>query len=135
MSEVLCGIWPGQRGLVAVVVDDDGRAQQPLLSARTDEARWALLSHLDSTIGLDYELVLPAWLARSDGIARLALERSVPLWLVPAALVEGIRIVGGLGTGPPRRTAAALARLPLATALRAHLRRVCPQDRRQLSLF
>lgn len=135
MRGVTCGVWRARRGLVAVVVDDDGRIIWSGVAELDDDARWMLLSHLDAEVGLDYELVLPDGLARSDNIARLAVERGVALWLVPQSLVDSVRIVGRLGAGPPARTAAALARLPLAHALRGQLRRFAPADRRQLSLL
>lgn len=135
MRGVTCGVWRARRGLVAVVVDDDGRIIWSGVAGLDDDARWLLLSRLDAEIGLDYELVLPDWLARSDNIAPLALDRGVALWVVPQSLVESVRIIGRLGAGPPARTAAALARLPLAHALRGHLRRFAPADHRQLPLL
>ena len=134
MSRV--GFWPPRsRQLVAVVVDDDGQPGPQLRAARTDEACWALLAYLEASDGLDFELVLSDWLARSTPLARIALERGVPVWLVPDALVDALRVVGRLGLGPPRRTAAALARLPLTTVFRAQMRRVVHGDRRQLALW
>jgi hypothetical protein len=135
MSGFACGLWPSRKGLVAVMVDEEGRPGPPLQVSRHDEGYWALLEHLDAHVGLDSDLVLPDWLARVDGPARLALARGVPVWIVPSALIEGVRFIGRLGTGPPARTAAALARLPLAPAFRPHLRRVLPQNKRQLSLL
>jgi hypothetical protein len=132
---VTCGLWPGRRGLVAVVVDEEGVPEPPLVVARTDEGHWTLLEHLDRHVGLDCELVLSDWLARGDGPAHLALARGAAVWIVPAPLVEAVRIIGRLGTGPAGRTAAALARLPLAPALRGHLRRVIPPNHRQLTLL
>jgi hypothetical protein len=131
-----CAIWPGRRGLVAVVVDEDGRPSSRTVVARTEEACWALLCETDATTGLDWELVLPDWLARSAGIAQLALARGVAVWVVPSQLAEAVRIIGHLGTGPPARIAAALARIPLAPVLRGHLRRLePPSDKRQLPLL
>lgn len=130
------GFWPTRsRHLVAVAVDDDGNPGPPLRAARTDEACWALLAYLEATDGLDFELVVPDWLAKSTPIAHIALERGIVVWLVPDMLVDAIRGVGRLGTGPPRRTAAAIARLPLAAVFRAYLRRLTPGDQRQLSLW
>lgn len=138
MTGFACGVWPARRrgrGLVAVVVDGDGRAQPPLSVGRGDEDAWALLAWLDASVGLDCELVVPDWLAKSLPLARFALERGGVVWLVPAPLLEAVRVVAHLATGPPARTAAALARLPLAPALRAHLQRLTPPSRRQLSLL
>jgi hypothetical protein len=132
-----CGIWLArrQRGLVAVVVDEEGEAQPPLRFGRSPEDVWALLAHLDATVGCDCELVLPHWLAQTDDIARLALKRGVDVWLVPSVMLEAVHVVAHLATGPPARTAAVLARLPLAPLLRAQLRRLSPPNQKQLPLF
>lgn len=137
MSGFTCGIWLARRsmGLVAVVVDEDGEAQSPLSFGRSPDNVWALLAHLDAAVGCDYELVLPDWLAKTDDIARPALERGVDVWLVTPATLEAVHVVAHLSTGPPARTAAALARLPLAPLLRAQLRRMSPPNRKQLPLF
>lgn len=137
MTGFTCGIWLARRnrGLVAVVVDEDGEAQPPLSFGRSPDDVWALLAHLDATVGCDCELVVPDWLAKPDDIARFALERGVDVWLVPPATLEAVHIVAHLATGPPARTAAALARLPLAPLLRAQLRRLSPPNRKQLPLF
>lgn len=135
MRGVTCGVWPSRRSLVAVVVDEQGRAEEALHAERGEEGAWSLLALLDRNVGLDWELVVPSWLARHDALAKLALSRGVAIWLVPDLLAESVRIVANLATGPPARTAAALARLPLAPALRGHLRRHCRADRRQLPLF
>lgn len=137
MTGFTCGVWPTRRGrgLIAVAVDEEGHAEKPLPFGRSPEAAWALLAHLDTSVGLDCELVLPDWLARSDELARLSLERGSAVWLVPLPILEAVRIVANLATGPPARTAAALARLPLAPALRAHLRRLTPPSTQQLSLL
>ena len=133
MTGVTCGLWPMRGGrLVAVLVDESGRASAPLVVARSDEAYWGLLEHLDEHVGLDYALVVPDWLAKSDAVARLAHVRGIGVWVAPAPLVEAVRVVAG--AGPPRRAAAVIARLPL-TAFRGQLRRVEPADRRQLTLL
>jgi hypothetical protein len=140
MMGFTCGVWPTRRrgrgdGLVAVVVDEEGQAQPPLFVERSAEDACALLAQLDHSVGLDCELVLPDWLARSNNLARFALERGSAVWLVPAPITEAVRIVANLATGPPARTAAALARLPLAPALRGHLRRLTPLSKHQLPLL
>jgi len=50
-------------------------------------------------------------------------------------ILEAVHVVAHLATGPPARTAAALARLPLAPALRAHLQRLTPPPTQQMPLF
>jgi hypothetical protein len=137
MTGFTCGIWIARRNrsLIAVVVNEDGKAAAPLSFGRSPDDVWALLTHLDATVGCDCELVLPDWLAKTDNIARFALERGVDVWLVPPATFEAARVVAHLATGPPARTAAALGRLPLASLFRAQLRRLSPPNRKQLPLF
>lgn len=131
-----CGLWLARRRLVAVVVDDDGRASPAVAAALTDEARWGLLESLDAVHGLDCELVLPEGLARVDSVGRLALARGLAVWVAPERLIDAIRRAAALATGPPARTAAMIARLSLVPAWRAHLRRLGPPlDRRQLPLL
>ena len=137
MTGFTCGVWPARsgRGLITVVVDEDGRARRPATVDRSADAAWALLAWLDETVGLDCDLVLPDWLGTSCEIARLALDRGAVVWLVPVPILEAVRLVASLATGPPARTAAALARLPFAPVLRAHLRRLPPEPKHQLPLF
>lgn len=135
MRGLTCGLWLTRRQLVAVVVDEDGDPAWTGTAGRDVEGCRGLLATVDAGVGLDYALVVPEALARTGRIARVAAEHGVALWLVPDALVESVRLVGRLGAGPPARTAAALARLPLARAMRAQLRRVPPDDRRQLRLL
>jgi hypothetical protein len=131
-----CGLWPARRRLVAVVVDDDGRASPAVAAALNDDARWGLLEHLDAVHGLDCELVISDELARVDSIGQLALTRGVSVWVAPQRLVDAIRTAAALATGPPGRTAAMIARLALVPIWRGHLRRLgCEIDRRQLQLF
>jgi hypothetical protein len=130
------GFWSSRgRNLVAVSVDDDGHAGLPLRAEYTDEGCWSLLAYLEAANGLDFELVTPLWLARGTPIARFALERGVAVWLVPEPLITAMRAVGRLNTGPPQRTAAVIARLPLVELFRVYLRRLAPGDQRQLSLW
>lgn len=134
-AESVCGLWPSPKGLVAVVVDEEGRPEPPLLILRDDDGCWEGLSQLDAAVGLGYELVLPSWLARSCPIARLALERGIQVWLVPKPLVEAIRFIAALTKAPPRKTAAALARIPLTMAMRGALQPLAPDQALQLPLF
>jgi hypothetical protein len=141
MTGFTCGLWPARRrehanSLVAVVVDEEGRAQTPpLFIERSDEGAWSLLTHLEMEVGLDFALALPDYLARSGPLAHFALERGYSAWLVPGTIIEAVRIVANLATGPPARTAAALARLPLAPVLRGYLRRLTPPPKNQLPLL
>ncbi len=137
MTHFACGLWPANRGhgLVAVVVDENGHASPKATIASTPDAAWALLTWLDGFVGLDCDLVLPDWLATSCDLARLALERGGVIWLVPGSTLSAVRLVANLNTGPPARTATALARLPLAPAFRPLLRRLSPPQTPQLPLF
>ena len=130
-----CGIWRSKRRLVAVVVDDDGRAAPALTAATDDDERWGLLESLDAEHGLDYSLVLPAGLLRTDAIGDLALSRGHPLWSAPQQLVNAIRNVTGPASGA--RVAAMLGRLLVVPGFRGHLHRVerDAYDWRQLRLL
>lgn len=134
-----CGLWLGRRGLVAVVVDDEGRAAPALFAATTDEARWGLLAHVEAVHGLDCDFVVTEQLVRGDPICQLALKRGAGVWVAPQRLVEAIRGAAALSTGPPARVAAMVARLPIVPGFRGHLRRVNepepPADTRQLPLL
>jgi hypothetical protein len=129
-----CGLWPSQRRVLGVVVDEDGRVAAPLV-ALDDDDRWELLGRLDAEHGLDCELVFPESMLRSDVICRYAVERRHVTLVAPNQLVEAIRRAAGLDRAP--RTAAMIARLALVPALRHHLRRVehVAGDWRQLSLL
>jgi hypothetical protein len=129
-----CGLWLSQRRVLAVAVDDDGRAAAPLV-ALDDDDRWELLGRLDAEHGLDCELVFPESMLRSDVICRYALERRHVTLVAPSQLVEAIRRAAGLDRAP--RTAAMIARLALVPTLRHHLRRIehVAGDWRQLSLL
>lgn len=131
-----CGLWRSKNRLVAVVVDDDGRAAPAVLTAMDAEARWALLAHVDALHGLDCALVVTDDLLKNDDdICRFALERGHDLWAAPRALVDAVRHAAGLTTAS--RIAAMIARLPLVAGFRGHLRRIerRDQDSRQLTLL
>lgn len=133
---LLCGVWAGRRGLVAVLVDDDGAAGRPfVISTASPESRWEVLERIDAAQGLDWQIVLPQWLARHDALAHFALARGIAVWLVPNRLVEAVRTLGRLDRLPANRIAAALARLPRIPLFSSELRRLQPPDRRQLRLF
>jgi hypothetical protein len=129
-----CGLWPSQRRVLAIAVDDDGRVAAPLV-ALDDDDRWELLGRLDAEHGLDCELVFPESMLRSDVICRYAVERRHVTLVAPNPLVEAIRRAAGLDRAA--RIAAMIARLALVPALRHHLRRVehVAGDWRQLSLL
>ena len=129
-----CGIWLSGRRLIAVLVDDDGRSA-PTLCAPISDERWSLLEAVDAAHGLDWSLVLPEDLLRTDAIGRLALGRGHELWSAPRPLVDAIRSVAGLANGA--RVAAMLARLAIVPGFRAQLRRVGrdANDFRQLPLL
>lgn len=135
-SSLLCGVWPGRRGLIAVVVDEHGTARPPrLISTSLPESRCEVLDHIDSAEGLDWQLVLPDWLAREDLLAQIALAHGTLVWTVPPYLVDTMRLLGRVDRLPAHRLAAAIARLPRVPFLRPELRRLRPPDRRQLSLL
>lgn len=128
----VCGVWPTQRRLVAVVVKG-GVAGQPLVVPRTDDGRWSLLQQLSAEPGL--ELTLPAHLLRGDPLAAFGMRAGVVLWAVPASLVEALQLAAGAALASPRAAAAMLARLPGIPALRPQLRRLTGTgDPRQLRL-
>jgi hypothetical protein len=133
---LLCGVWPGRRGLSAVLVDERGAARSPLLvSGRCPESRCELLERIDTTEGLDWQMVLPDWLARTDTLAPLALARGLVVWTVPPYLVDTVGLLGRADRLPAHRVAAALARLPHIAFLRRELHRLQPPDQRQLTLL
>jgi hypothetical protein len=129
-----CGLWLSRGTLWASVANDDGRLVVTSSIARNDDARWGLLESLEASQGLDVALVMTDTQARLDDIARIAVERKLVVWLAPWRLVDGLRTVAGLTTGPPRRTAILLARLPLHPGYRGLLKRL-ERDHRQLVLL
>lgn len=136
MRGVMCGVWVGRRRVASAAVGEDGRVIGSTALPRDAPDGWCtLLSNLDAHVGLDYELVLPDWLARDSELAQLVRAHQVAVWVAPAGLVHAIATVARLGTGPPARTAAMIARLPQAPTLRPYLRRLRTTDRRQLNLL
>lgn len=123
-----CGLWLNRRRLIAVVVDQDGRASPALCAAAdTDESKWNLLLHIDQIHGLDYHLIASEELVRSDPIiCQLALIRGVGLWVAPRRLIHAVRAAAGFHSGPQARVAAMIARLPLVPGFRGHLRLLYP---------
>jgi hypothetical protein len=131
-----CGIWRIRSRLVAVVVDDDGKAAATLHAEANDQESWALLENVDGIHGLDCAVVVADDLLKTDeAICRFALVRGHDLWAAPRPLIEAIRLAAGLATSA--RVAAMLARLAILPGFRGHLRRVDrnSQDSRQLPLL
>lgn len=126
MRAAACAVWPYRSALLLVSVDSHGRAALPVSFPRTEPARWQLLLHL-ALLG-SCPLVMPCSLAQTDSLSTYARLEGLSVWLAPASLVDAVRTVAALATGPPARTAAALARLLLSPGLRTHLRRLPPLD-------
>jgi hypothetical protein len=125
---ISCGIMPTSKRLVAVVLDDAGRARKPIHAASSKAAAEALVEYLVEEIHA--EIVLVEILATEPiGLASAATGR---LWIAPTNLVETVRRAAALS---PRRTAAMLARLPRDPALRSQLRRKAAPDPKQLALL
>jgi hypothetical protein len=127
-----CGVWLGQRGLAAVLVDGGGRVCFAATVARTDAARWGLAQRL-AAVGAD--LVLDEAHLPADPIAFAARRAGVRVWVAGPPLVGSLRAVTGAARGPPRTSAALLARLPSVPWLREQLRRLEPPDPRQVPLL
>lgn len=133
-----CGVWPGRGGITLVLVDTyTGQAVGPplLLSAGDMQGRYEALRHLDAAEGLDWELVLPDWLARADPLAELARGQGTSVWTAPPRAVAAVQLLGDATRLPAHRAAAAVARLLSVPVLHAQLRLHLPPDRRQLALF
>jgi hypothetical protein len=106
-----CGVWLGQRGLAAVLVDGGGR------------------------VCFAADLVLDEAHLPADPIAFAARRAGVRVWVAGPPLVGSLRAVTGAARGPPRTSAALLARLPSVPWLREQLRRLEPPDPRQVPLL
>lgn len=128
-----CGVWLGWRGLAAVFADGDGRVRLPITVEGTDAARWGLVHRLAA---VDADLVVDEALLPADPIAFVAQRAGVRVWVAGPPLVGSLRCAAGITRGPPRASAALLARLPAIPWLRDHLRRLEPaDDPRQLPLL
>lgn len=128
-----CGVWLGRRGLVAVLADRGGRVCFSVTLARTDAARWGL-AHRLAAVGAD--LVIDEAHLPTDPIAFVAQRAGVRVWVAGPPLIGSLRAAAGVERGPPRASAALLARLPAISWLRAHLRRLEPaDDPRQIPLL
>jgi hypothetical protein len=133
MGGTTCGVWPAARGLVAALIDADGVLTLTAgLPADADE-RGLWLSRAVAHHGPVLELVLPSSVARDDSLGRLALEHGYAVWVAPARLVLAIARAAWWRPSP-RQMAAILARLPQVRSLRSALRRLPPDEPRQLTL-
>ena len=127
-----CGVWPAPRGLVAVLVDDAGRARACSV-AFADDARSGLALWL-AAAGAD--LVVDETLLAADPIAHVARHAGVTVWIAGPPLVEALRHAAGITRRGARLSAAMLARLPSVPWLRSLLRRLePPDDQRQIPLL
>lgn len=121
---ITCGIWRDRSKLVAVVLDDAGRASKPIRMGTSIPAAEGLVAHLDETEIVLAEALLALPIARSAAIEGR-------LWIAPNALVEPIRLASALS---PRGAAAMLARLPRIPSVRLLLHRRAT-DPKQLTLL
>lgn len=129
---IACGVWLAPRGLVAVLVDEAGRAR-PCSVAFTDDARSGLALWL-AAAGAD--LVVEEALLGADPIADVARRSGVTVWIAGPPLVEALRCAAGITRRGPRLSATMLARLPAIPWLRSLLRRLePPDDERQIALL
>lgn len=118
-----CGLWPAKRGVVAVVVDDNGvAAGAARTAARTTEACWTLLEDVEAHHGLDCRFVITdEALAADMRFGHLAARRGSHVLVVSRVLVDGLRVLTGAARAPPNRLALLLARLPLCRPLATRL--------------
>jgi hypothetical protein len=127
-----CGLWPGQRNLIAVVADDDGRFAGPAGKGDySDEGRWDLLSYIEGHHGLDCAFIVTDGFARADPIARLAVNRGARVWMVADQVIDDFRVLACSQNASPKQLALLLARTPLCLPLRPKLQIM----RLQLPLF
>jgi hypothetical protein len=87
-----CGVWLAPRGLVAVLVDDSGRARACSV-AFTDDARSGLALWL-AAAGAD--LVIDETILEADPIADVARRAGVTVWIAGPPLVEALRHAAGI---------------------------------------
>lgn len=120
-----CGLWLGRRGLAAALADGGGRIRLATTIPPAHGARTALVELLAA---VDADLVLDEALLPADPIAFVALRAGVRVWVAAPPLVASLREVAGVARGPPRASAALLARVPAIPWLREHLRPLEPHD-------
>ena len=114
-----CGLWPTRRGVVAVVVGDNGVARGPArIAARSPEAYWALLTDVEAHEGLDCRFVMTDdTLATEPRLGKLAAHRGANVLVVNRSILDALRVFTGATRAPPKRLALLLARLPLCPPL------------------
>jgi hypothetical protein len=114
-----CGLWPTRRGIVAMVVNDDGfAAASAQMAAHTAKAGWALLDHIQTHHGLDCRFVITdEGLAADRRFGQLAARRGAQILVVTSDVIDGLRMLTGSARSPPKKLALLLARLPLCRPL------------------
>ena len=118
-----CGIWKMRQRLVAVVVEDDARTSYSAVSAFcTDKARWALITHIHNTYGLDCAFVISQAMIEQDTFAIIATQKRAHVWVVSNELIKNVCLVIRLFNASPKRFALMLARLPLCPLFRKYLK-------------
>jgi hypothetical protein len=133
-TRATCGIWRGGRGLVAVVVDEDGLvAFEGYLPLEEAWPRW--LSTLAANHGANLSLVLSDRCARRERIGRVAVRLGYQLLIAPTELVTPLSRAAW-SKPSARQLAALLARLPRIRAFRSALRANLPRSApKQMALF
>lgn len=127
-----CGVWPAARCLIAVLIDEAGRARLCRV-ALSDDARAGFVLWL-AAAGAD--LVVDEATLVTDPIAHVARRSGVTVWIAGAPLVDSLRNAAGISRRGPRFSAAMLARLPSIPWLRSLLRRLeAPVAERQITLL
>lgn len=128
----VCGIWQGNRRLVAVIATDDGALRPPITAPDNQDNAHHLLDYLAAIdIGI---LILSE---HSHTLIAKARALNLDLRLAPHDLLQAIRTAAGLIHRSPRDTASLLARWYLTPTLRLHLRRfrAIAIHQKQIALF
>ena len=128
-----CGLWPARNRIAASVLDGAGRLCRIWLGPQNECEEWDCLYELEREFGLALRLVVPEGMSHTEGIAKIALQREMPVTVAPTRLVEAIGLVA-YSRLTPRQCATVLARLP-DSRFRSHLRLLPRQDPRQLLLL
>jgi hypothetical protein len=117
-----CGLWPTRRGIVAVIVDDNGAVVGPAhLAAPTRDGIWALLAHVEAHQGLDCRFVsTDSAVAGCSAFGEIAARRGSLVLIVKRSLFESLCVLLG-ASRTPKKLALLLARLPLCAPLATRL--------------